>query len=69
MSKKIINQNRNYDTELLDSIESHFVFANKPINRFDKIKISYAEINPNEKFNKQQKLKELKSQINSNSFT
>ena len=65
MSKKIINQNRNYDTELLDSIESHFVFGNKPINRFNKIKNSYAEINPNEKFNKQQKLEELKSQINS----
>ena len=34
MSKKIINQNRNYNIELLDSIESYFIFENKPINRF-----------------------------------
>tara|TARA_B100000945_G_scaffold318941_1_gene324938 strand:+ start:372 stop:1103 length:732 start_codon:yes stop_codon:yes gene_type:complete len=65
MSKKIINQNRNYNTELLDSIESQFIFEKKPVNRFSKIKISHIQNNLEEKLNKQQKLDELKSQINS----
>ena len=65
MSKKIINQNRNYNTELLDSIESRFIFEKKPINRFSKTKISYTQNDLEEKLNKQQKLDELRSQINS----
>ena len=65
MSKKIINQNRNYNSELLDSIESQFIFEKKPVNRFSKIKISHIQNNLEEKLNKQQKLDELKSQINS----
>ena len=65
MSKKIINQNRNYNTELLDSIESQFIFEKKPVNRFSKTKISHVQNNLKEKLNKQQKLDELKSQINS----
>ena len=65
MSKKIINQNRNYNTELLDSIESQFIFEKKPVNRFSKTKISHVQNNLEEKLNKQQKLDELKSQINS----
>ena len=65
MSKKIINQNRNYNTELLDSIESQFIFEKKPVNRFSKTKISYTQNDLEEKLNKQQKLDELRSQINS----
>ena len=33
MSKKVINQNTNYDSELLNSIESNFIFDEEPINR------------------------------------
>ena len=33
MSKKVINQNTNYDSELLNSIESNFVFDENPISR------------------------------------
>ena len=33
MSKKVINQNTNYDSELLNSIESNFIFDENPINR------------------------------------
>ena len=65
MSKKIINQNRNYNTELLDSIESQFIFEKKPVNRFSKTKISHTKNNLEEKLNKQQKLDKLRSQINS----
>ena len=60
MSKKIINQNRNYNTELLDSIESYFIFENKPINRFKNTKISSLKNYTEENLNKEQKLEELK---------
>ena len=30
MSKKVINQNTNYKTELLNSVESNFTFDEKP---------------------------------------
>ena len=33
MSKKVINQNTNYDLELINSIGSDFIFGEKPINR------------------------------------
>ena len=33
MSKKAINQNTNYDSELLNTIESNFIFNENPINR------------------------------------
>ena len=33
MSKKVINQNSNYESELLNSIEKNFIFSEKPINR------------------------------------
>ena len=37
MSKKVINQNTNYDLELINSIGSDFIFDEKPINRLKKI--------------------------------
>ena len=33
MSKKVINQNTNYNSQLLSSIESNFIFDENPINR------------------------------------
>ena len=33
MSKKVINQNSNYDSEFIDSIGSNFIFDENPINR------------------------------------
>ena len=38
MTKKSLNQNAKLDQQLLDSIESSFIFNNKPINRFKVIK-------------------------------
>ena len=65
MSKKVINQNTNYDSELLNSIESNFIFDENPINRLKnttsnlKKKIDVSEID------KEKELNELKLQINS----
>ena len=65
MTKKVINQNTNYDWELLNSIESNFIFSQKPINRLKnttsnlKKKIDVSEID------KEKELNELKLQINS----
>ncbi|MDA9121679.1 hypothetical protein N9J33_01005 [Candidatus Pelagibacter sp.] len=33
MSKKVINQNTNYDSEFLNSTSSDFIFDENPINR------------------------------------
>ena len=35
MSKKAINQKTNYDLQLINLIESNFLFNEKPINRFN----------------------------------
>ena len=35
MSKKVINQNAYYNSELLNSIESNFIFNENPINRLN----------------------------------
>ena len=35
MPKKVINQNRNYNSEFLDSIGSNFIFDENPINRLN----------------------------------
>ena len=65
MSKKVINQNTNYDSELLNSIGSKFIFSEKPINR-----LSNAVNNPKKEgdvngVDKEKELNELSSQINS----
>jgi len=65
MSKKVINQNTNYDSELLNSIGSNFIFDENPINRLKnstnnlKTESSYEEIDRNIE------LASLKKQINS----
>ena len=55
MSKKVINQNTNYDSELINSIESKFIFDEKPINRLKKIVL----------VSKEKELTQLKADISS----
>ena len=61
MSKKVINQKTNYDFELLNSIDSNFIFDKKPINRLindhSSTKIEVVE--------KIKSLDQLKNEINS----
>ena len=40
MTKKQINQNYNYNLELLNSIDHSYIFANKAINRYEKKEIT-----------------------------
>jgi uracil-DNA glycosylase len=61
MTKSDLNQNAKYDHELIDTIESDFVFSNKPINRFKNIQ-NVKEINNSSKI---EQLSELRKQINS----
>ena len=65
MSKKVINQNSNYDNELLDSIESNFIFNENPISRFRKTSLEPLEVPDNQKINKEKKLAELQKQLSS----
>jgi len=65
MSKKVINQNTNYDTEILNSIESDFIFDKNPINRLRNTAKNIERDNGPEKIDKQQQLNDLKLQINS----
>ena len=65
MSKKVINQNTNYDSELLNSIESNFVFDENPINRLKNNTDNLKKDNSFDEFDKEKKLNELKLQINS----
>jgi uracil-DNA glycosylase len=65
MSKKVINQNTNYDSELLNSIDSNFTFDENPINRLKNITINVKKGNGFDEFDKEKELKELKLQINS----
>ena len=65
MSKKVINQNTNYDTEILNSIESDFIFDKNPINRLGNTAKNIEKDNGPEKIDKQQQLNDLKLQINS----
>ena len=65
MSKKVINQNTNYNTEILNSIGSNFIFGEKPINRLVNKVTNLAENSNNKKINKEKELTELKKQIDS----
>ena len=65
MSKKEINQKTNYDLELLNSIESNFIFNEKPINRLEN---TINKLNPENKgrqIHKIDELTKLKKRINS----
>ena len=65
MSKKEINQNTNYDLELLNSIESNFIYDEKPINRLQNTYDNLKTKDSSGKINKEKNLGELKEQINS----
>ena len=63
MTKKVINQNANYNTELLNSIGSKFLFNEKPINRVNNLLIDSKKDYKNAEINKEKMLVELKKQI------
>ena len=65
MSKKVINQNTNYDSELLNSIESKFIFNENPINRLKNTNNDLKTEDSSRIINKEKSLAELKDQINS----
>jgi uracil-DNA glycosylase family 4 len=65
MSKKLINQNTNYDSELLNSIESNFIFDENPINRLKNTAKDQKKENDVNQIDKEKELNELKLQINS----
>ena len=61
MTKNDLNQNAKYDEELIDTVETDFIFNNMPINRF-KVVQNDNEINNT---NKTEQLVQLKKKINS----
>ena len=65
MSKKIINQNTNYDSKLINSIESKFIFDENPINRLKNTTNNLEKGNDVNEIVKERELNELKLQINS----
>jgi len=65
MSKKTINQNTNYNAELLNSIGSNFIFDEYPINRLKDNANDLKAENRVDKVDKEKELAELKVQINS----
>ena len=65
MPKKVINQNTNYDSELLSSIDSNFIFNESPINRLKNTNNNLNKDSDLNKINKEKELNELKLQINS----
>jgi len=65
MSKKVINQNTNDNMELLNSVESNFIFDEKPIIRFKNTALNLKIDNINGQINKKKELEKLKNQINS----
>ena len=65
MSKKVINQNANYNSELLDSIESNFIFDENPINRLSNTTGNLKKENDIDGIDKEKELNELRLQINS----
>jgi uracil-DNA glycosylase len=65
MTKKVINQNANYDTELLNTIRSNFIFSENPINRLKNTSNGLKKNFTKEKIDKLKELANLKELINS----
>ena len=63
MSKKPINQNTNYNSKFIYSIEPNFIFSKKPINRLKAQSTSLREGNNHKEIDKKTKLNDLKKQI------
>ena len=61
MTKKVINQNTKFNQELINTFEQKFIFAEKPINRFNVSETN----NGTPQINKEELLKNLKDKINS----
>ena len=61
MTKKVINQNTKLNQELINTFEQKFIFAEKPINRFNGSETNNGTL----QINKEELLKNLKDQINS----
>jgi uracil-DNA glycosylase family 4 len=61
MSKKVINQNTNYDLQLVNLIESNFLFNENPINRLNNTHITLNK----ENVDKNKELAQLSTEINS----
>ena len=61
MTKKALNQNAKYVQEFINSIESDFLFNNKPINRFKIVESDKDNSNQD----KIEQLSKLSSKINS----
>ena len=64
MSKKVINQNTNYNLELLNSIGSNFIFQENPINRLKNTPHNLKNESNVEDIDKEKELVLLKEQIN-----
>ena len=65
MSKKVINQNANYDSEILNSVESNFIFDENPINRLEDAANNLKSGGDIDLIDKEKELNELKLQVNS----
>jgi len=65
MSKKVINQNAIYDSELLNSIGSNFIFDENPINRLKNTSNDLIKKKDIDGIDKEKELSELSSQIKS----
>ena len=61
MTKRYLNQNDKYVNDLINSIESDFIFSSKPINRFKTENIEGKKF----KKNKIDQIADLKKKINS----
>ena len=60
MTKKMINQNSKFQKELIDTVDSEFIFGNKPINRFK----STENQKINQTLSKKDQIDNLKNKIN-----
>ena len=65
MSKKVINQNTNYNSELISSIDLNFIFDKNPIDRLKNTKNNQKKDNDFNEIDKVKELNKLKLQINS----
>jgi DNA polymerase len=65
MSKKVINQNTNYDSSLLNSIGSNFIFDENPIIRLGNTTGNLKKDNGIDEVDKKKELNALKLDINS----
>ena len=65
MSKKVINQKTNFDSEFLNSTGSDFIFNEKPINRLKNTSNDLKKDLSIQKIDKVKELEDLREQINS----